>query len=368
MKATSAEQVLLPEEFGADGSFVPHHGSARILILDDEYSYIALLEQILTTAGYRHIRSTTVPSEALSLFTSYQPDIVLLDLHMPQMDGLDVLRRLHTLIPPGGFVPMLMLTGDLSAAARRDALASGAMDFLNKPVQVGEVLLRIRNLLQTRMLHRALRARNQELAERVRERTEELEQARLDILYRLARAAEFRDDMTGEHTRRVGRVARYVARQLSLPADDAVTIGRAAMLHDIGKIGIPDNILLKPDALTPAEFDVIKQHTTIGREILAGSEAPLLQCAEVIAYTHHERWDGCGYHGMTGESIPLPGRIVSVTDTFDALTNDRPYRTAQPMSEALAVMEEQRGAQFDPYVLDAFMRVIRSDELLVVAM
>jgi putative two-component system response regulator len=351
------EQVLLPEEFGPAGSVVPLHGNARILILDDEHAYIALLEQILGTAGYQNVRSTMVPKEALTLFTTYEPDIVLTDLHMPQMDGIEVLRRMHALIPPGGFVPMLMLTGDLSQAARKEALANGAMDFVNKPVQVGEVLLRIRNLLQTRMLHRALRARNEELEVRVQERTRELEQARLDILHRLARAAEFRDDATGEHTRRVGRVAHRIAEGLGLPAADALDIGRAAMLHDIGKIGIPDNILLKPHPLTAQEFEVIKQHTVIGREILGGSEAPLLQVAELIAYTHHERWDGAGYHGVTGEEIPLAGRIVSVADTFDALVNDRPYRTARTFEEAIQEMESQRGGQFDPYVLDAFMRV-----------
>jgi putative two-component system response regulator len=351
------EQVLMPDKLGPPGPAVPMHARARILILDDEFAYIALLEQILRTAGYRNVRSTTVPTEALSLFQTYEPDIVLLDLHMPQMHGIDVLRRLHGLLTPGNFVPMLMLTGDMSQDARKEALASGAMDFVNKPVQVGEVLLRIRNLLQTRMLHKELRARNQQLELNVAERTKELEQARLDILYRLARAAEFRDDETGEHTRRVGRLAERIAVSLGLPPTDAETIGRAAMLHDIGKIGIPDCILLKPASLSESEFEVIKGHTGIGREILGGSEAPLLQIAESIAYTHHERWDGTGYHGLTGESIPLAGRIVTVADTFDALVNDRPYRAARPYDAAIEELESQRGAQFDPYVLDAFLRL-----------
>lgn len=355
------EQAVLPGELGRAGAVVPLHGNARILILDDEHAYITLLEQILASAGYEQVRSVMVPSDALALFPLYEPDIVLLDLHMPQMDGLEVLRRLQQLLQPGDFVPMLMLTGDLSQSVRRDALANGAMDFVTKPFQVGEVLLRIRNLLQTRMLHRELRTRNQDLEARVQERTKELEQARVDILERLARAAEFRDDATGEHTRRVGGVALLIAEELGLSTQDADTIGRAAMLHDIGKIGIPDSILLKPHPLSKKEFDVIKQHTVIGRDILSGSPAPLLRVAEQIAFTHHERWDGTGYHGLTGDAIPLPGRIVAVADTFDALVNDRPYRTARSMTMAVKEMRSQRGAQFDPDVLEAFLRLARRD-------
>jgi putative two-component system response regulator len=221
--------------------------------------------------------------------------------------------------------------------------------------------LRIRNLLQTRMLHRELRERNGQLEARVAERTRELEQARLDILHRLARAAEFRDDATGEHTRRVGRIAERIARALGLGADEADVVGRAAMLHDIGKIGIPDSILLKPEPLSAEEFDIIKQHTIIGRDILAGSPAPLLQTAELIAYTHHERWDGRGYHGMCEESIPIEGRIVAVADTFDALVNDRPYRAARSIDAAMEELKSERGAQFDPRVLDAFVGLSSRD-------
>jgi putative two-component system response regulator len=340
---------------------VPLHGNARILILDDEHAYVALLEGMLAAAGYQHVRATLVPADALRIFPEYRPDIVLLDMHMPQMDGIAVLRRLQALLPPGEFVPMLMLTGDMSSAVRKDALASGAIDFVTKPFQVGEVLLRIRNLLQTRMLHRELRVRNDQLEERVAARTKELEQARLDILYRLARAADFRDDVTGEHTRRVGRVANRIATALDLGDAQADVIGRAAMLHDIGKIGIPDSILLKPEPLTPEEFEVIKQHTVIGREILSGSPAPLLQTAELIAYTHHERWDGRGYHGMCRDEIPIEGRIVAVADTFDALVNDRPYRTARSLDAAFDELKSQRGAQFDPEVLDAFIDLSQRD-------
>jgi putative two-component system response regulator len=342
---------------------VSHHAAARILIVDDEAANVRLLARMLHASAYDHVFTTTQPFEALTLFALHPPDIILLDLHMPELDGIELMRRIRTLTEPGEFLPVLVLTGDMSPAVRQRALSAGAMDFVTKPFEVGEVLLRIRNLLHTRMLHRELVLRNEQLEVRVRERTAELEKTRLDILDRLARAAEFRDDATGEHTRRVGRLAGLIASELGFGQDEAADIGRAAMLHDIGKIGIPDSILLKPQPLSAAEFDVIKQHTIIGRDILAGSPAPLLRVAEVIAYTHHERWDGRGYHGLAGDQIPMPGRIVSVADTFDALVNDRPYRTARSTAAALIEMESQRSTQFDPHVLDAFMRLADADSL-----
>jgi putative two-component system response regulator len=339
------------------------HPDARILIVDDEAANVRLLVRLLATAGYTNVHPTTSPVEALSLFAAVAPDIVLLDMHMPDMDGIELMRHLTMALAPGGFLPMLMLTGDLSPEVRQRALAQGALDFVTKPFEVSEVLLRISNLLHTRMLHSELQMRADELEVRVQERTVELEQARIDILHRLALAADYRDDATGEHTRRVGWLTERIGLQLGMPAATAERAGRAAMLHDIGKIGVPDAILLKGARLTPAEFEVIKQHTAIGRDILAGSPAPLLQVAETIAYTHHERWDGTGYHGIVGGAIPVEGRIVAVADTFDAITNDRPYRPAAPLHTALIEMQAQRGTQFDPDVLDAFMRLVRMGEL-----
>jgi putative two-component system response regulator len=344
--------------YAAAPSAVPHHADARILIVDDELSNVRLLARMLRAASYAHVFTASQPHEALTVFALHPPDIILLDLHMPDLDGIALMERVHQLVEPGEFLPILMLTGDLSPAVRQRALGAGVMDFVTKPFEVGEVLLRIRNLLHTRYLHRELRVRNEQLEVRVRSRTAELEQARLDILDRLARAAEFRDDATGEHTRRVGRGAARIAAELGFDAEAARTLGRAAMLHDIGKIGIPDSILLKPHPLTAAEFEVIKQHTVIGRDILAGSPAPLLRVAELIAYTHHERWDGRGYHGMAGAGIPVEGRIVAVADAFDALVNDRPYRPARSSQAALDEMRRERGAQFDPGVLDAFFRMV----------
>jgi putative two-component system response regulator len=330
---------------------------AGVLIVDDDAANVLLLRRVLETAGYTRVHTAGSAAAAVALFVEVQPDIVLLDLHMPDVDGMELMRRLRRLLAPGEFLPMVMLTGDMSPGVRRGALASGAIDFLTKPFELDEVRLRIRNLLHTRILHRELRGKADELEARVSERTAQLSQARADILERLARAADFRDDATGEHTRRVGSIAGNIALELGVGSVEAERIGRAAMLHDIGKIGVPDSILLKPGPLTEAEFAVIRRHTTIGRDILAGSPARVLQVAAVIAHTHHERWDGAGYHGLVGAAIPLEGRIVAVADTFDALVTDRPYRAACAEAAALAEMRAHRGTQFDPAALDAFLRV-----------
>lgn len=339
------------------------HPDARILIVDDEAVNVRLLVRILESAGYSNVHPTTSPIRAISLFATELPDIVLLDMHMPELDGIELMQHLTAMLPHGEFLPMLMLTGDLSPDVRQRALAQGALDFVTKPFEVSEVLLRIRNLLHTRMLHSELRTRADELEVRVRERTLELEQARIDILHRLALAADYRDDATGEHTRRVGWLTERIALRLNMSKHDAERVGRAAMLHDIGKIGVPDAILLKGTRLTAAEFEVIKQHTVIGRDILAGSPAPLLRVAETIAFTHHERWDGTGYHRLAGEAIPIEGRIVAVADTFDAIVNDRPYRPAASIDVALVELAAHRGTQFDPQVLDAFMKLVDDGEL-----
>lgn len=201
--------------------------------------------------------------------------------------------------------------------------------------------------------------RTEILEHRVKARTADLEEAQLEILERLALAAEFRDDETGQHTQRVGRTAAILARALDLPSEQVKLIQGGAPLHDMGKLGIPDEILRKPGKLTVEEFEVMKTHTTIGAQILSGSRFPILQKAEEIALTHHERWDGTGYAGLAGERIPLSGRIVALADVFDALTNDRVYRKAMPLEEALAEIELQRGRHFDPEMVDAFLQIIR---------
>ena len=331
--------------------------NARILIVDDEPGNVDLLRRLLERAGFSRLESTNDPREAAGLYVKFRPDLILLDLHMPHMDGLAVMDELNQ-IAEASYLPILMLTGDVSQEAKREALSRGAKDFLNKPFHSDEVLLRIGTLLETRFLYLQIQGQNQMLEAKVRERTRELEAAQIEIIERLARAAEFRDDNTGQHTERVGQMAALLAKQIGLPDSQVALIRRAAPLHDVGKIGVPDSILLKLGKLTDEEFDLVKTHTTIGARILSGSRFPILRLAEEIAYNHHERWDGFGYAGIAGNAIPLAGRIVAVVDVFDALTQKRPYKAAWPVGEAIAEIDRQRAKQFDPTLVDAFLRII----------
>ena len=326
--------------------------------MDDQPSNVLLLEGILHEEDYSAYRSITDSRQVLSVFLEYQPDLVLLDLQMPFLDGFEVMKQLQTHIPLEAFLPILVLTADITPEAKRQALAGGAMDFLTKPFDATEVILRIRNLLQTRALHLQLQNQNQILDQKVRERTAELEATQNEILERLALAAEYSDDDTGEHTQRVGQMAAHIAQALGLPEAEVELIGRAALLHDVGKIAIPDAILLKPGKLTPEEFTHMQTHTALGAKMLSGGQFALMQLAEEIAFTHHERWDGTGYLGLHGEAIPVAGRIVAVADVFDALTNERPYKKAWPHNEAIEEIQRQSGRQFDPRVVQAFLEII----------
>lgn len=335
--------------------------NARILIVDDEPVNVDLLRRLLERAGFSRIESTNDSRQALDLYVRFRPDLILLDLHMPHRDGLEVMDELNQ-IAEASYLPILMLTGDDTPEAKREALSRGAKDFLNKPFHTDEVLLRIGTLLETRFLYLQIQSQNQILEAKVRDRTRELEAAQIEIIERLARAAEFRDDNTGQHTERVGQMAALLARQIGLSDTQVSLIRRAAPLHDVGKIGIPDSILMKLGKLTPEEFELVKTHTTIGARILSGSRFTILRLAEEIAYNHHERWDGSGYTGIKGADIPLAGRIVAVADVFDALTQKRPYKAAWPVAEAIGEIDRQRGRQFDPALVDAFMRVIEQRE------
>ena len=336
------------------------HSRARILIVDDEITNVQVLRRLLERAGFTRIATTCDPRDARTLYVEFRPDLILLDLHMPNMDGLAVMQELNQ-IAEATYLPILILTGDVSPEARRDALSRGAKDFLHKPFSPDEVLLRINTLLDTRFLYLQIQSQNQMLDAKVRERTRELEAAQIEIIERLAKAAEFRDDNTGQHTERVAQMAALIARQIGLPDAQVSLIRRAAPLHDVGKIGVPDSILLKLGKLSVAEFEVVKTHTTIGARILSGSRFPILRLAEEIAFSHHERWDGNGYAGIRRESIPLPGRIVAVADVFDALTQQRPYKEAWPVTEAIAEIERQRARHFDPALVDAFLTIIEPE-------
>jgi putative two-component system response regulator len=330
----------------------------RILILDDEPPNVRLLEKILADAGYLHVHGITDSRGFAEAVRNVHPDIVLLDLHMPYVSGFEILRETERLVEPDEYLPVIVITADVTQETRDEALGLGATDFLTKPFNRGEVKLRIRNQLCTRLLHERIRRQNAVLDQRVRERTRDLSLAHEEILSRLARAAEFRDDDTGLHTQRVGQIAERVASALGLESAEVGLIGKAAPLHDLGKIGIPDAILLKPGKLTPEEYDRMKAHTLIGARILDGTEVPLLRMARTIALTHHERWAGGGYpHGLAAEAIPIAGRIVAVADVFDALTHERPYKEAWPIEKAREEIAAQSGHQFDPAVAEAFLQL-----------
>jgi putative two-component system response regulator len=328
---------------------------ARILMVDDEPANIRALTRLLERSGYDEVRSTEDPREALGLYRSFQPDLLLLDLHMPHLDGFQVMEQLQDEVSPDEYFPILVLTGDTTPKAKERALGTGAKDFLNKPFDLTEAILRIENLLETRHLHRQLRRQNETLEERVRERTRELAEAQVEILHRLALAAEYRDDITGRHAERVGLLSALLARELGCPNEEVRLIRRAATLHDVGKIGVPDAILMKPGSLTKLEYELMKTHTEIGARILSGSRFPLLKMAREIALCHHDRWDGTGYEGgRAGEDIPLVGRIVAVADVFDSLSHERPYKQAFSLDEAVEEIRGGSGTQFDPAVVRAF--------------
>jgi putative two-component system response regulator len=339
----------------------PELATSRILAVDDEEDNVRVLSQMLRWAGYTDVALTSDPVEAVRLFDVHRPDLVLLDLRMPGLDGFGVMERMR--VDPGDWIPILMLTGDLDPEVRERALSAGARDFITKPFDVGEVLQRIKNLLETRRLHLRLRRHADELEEKVRERTAQLAETQVEILRRLAVAAEFRDDATGEHAERVGALSALIAEEMGLSAETVELIRRAAPLHDVGKIGVPDAILMKPGPLTQPEFEVMKTHTEIGQRILGHGSFPLLQVAREIVASHHERWDGGGYRGQRGEDIPLAGRIVAVADTFDAVTHRRPYKEGTTAEEGVRRVREDAGRHFDPIVVEAFLRVVESGRL-----
>jgi putative two-component system response regulator len=341
--------------------------NSRILIIDDQAENVRLLERILKKAGYSRLDGITDSRKALNVFSEFKPDLVALDLQMPFVDGFDLLRQLRSRIPSGAFVPILILTADNSRKAKQTALSLGAKDFLTKPFDVEETLLRIYNLLETRWLHVELQNQNATLEERVSERTRDLELAQLEILQRLALAADYRDDCTGQHTQRVGILAAVLARAIGLAPDQIELIRLSAPLHDVGKIGIPDGILLKPSKLTDDEYLQIKRHTEIGRIILSGSNFSILQMAERIALYHHERWDGNGYHKLSGDTIPLEARIVSVVDVFDVITHDRPYKRAESLETAVDCIRQESGKQFDPNLVSVFSQLVVGGDLAKLA-
>ena len=327
---------------------------ACILIVDDELANVRFLELLLAQAGYDNVHRSMDARELVDECLRLKPDLLLLDLHMPHLDGYKAMDQLSRALPPDNYLPILVLTADTTSQAKRRALAAGAKDFLSKPLDVTEVLLRVRNLLETRFQHVLL-------DDRVRERTNDLQSSQVETVERLALAAEYRDDETGLHTKRVGVLAAAVGKVLGLLDDEVQLLRLAAPLHDLGKIGIHDSILLKPGRLLSTEFEIMQQHTLIGARILSGSRSRWLQVAEQIALSHHERWDGSGYpHHLCSAAIPLMGRLVAIADVFDALTHERPYKSAWTRQDAEQEIANQSGRQFDPEVVKAFLQLSRS--------
>ncbi len=330
--------------------------TAKILIVDDQKHNIHVLETILKLEGFNNLITTTDSRQVLSLYQETKPDLVLLDLIMPHLDGFAVLKQLQEITRPEDYLPVIVLTADLAPATKRQALTLGAQDFLTKPLDPIEAILRIRNILHVHFSHDYMAHQNQILAQQISERTQDLEQARMEILFRLARAAEYRDDQTGQHTQRVGKIAQELALRMHIAPAEAELIGQAATLHDIGKIGISDQILLKASTLTVEERQTMRNHTTIGAHILEGSRVPVLQVGEIIALTHHERWDGQGYpRQLAGADIPLVGQIVAIADAFDVMTHHRTYKPARTIDYALSEITCHRGTQFAPAIVDVFI-------------
>ncbi|MEK7767624.1 MAG: HD domain-containing phosphohydrolase [bacterium] len=332
--------------------------AAPILVVDDQEPNVRLLQAMLAEAGYTRVISTTDSRQAAALYAAHHPDAVLLDLNMPHLSGFKVMEQLRAL-EPGGYLPVLVLTGDLDRTTRLAALSSGAKDFLTKPFDAAEALSRVRNLIEIRLLQRALREHNATLEGAVRERTRELRESQLEVVQRLAHAAERRDAATGEHLIRMSRYGARLGQALGLDGEDCELLLQASPLHDVGKIAIPDHILLKPGPLTPEESEIMRGHAAIGGEILANGTSTLVRTGRAIALTHHERWDGSGYPaGLAGEAIPLLGRICAVSDVFDALTSDRCYKRAWTVERAAAEIRAGAGRHFDPRVVTAFEGVV----------
>ncbi len=333
--------------------------AARVLIVDDNVLDVEILEKILSHAGFINITSTTDPTRAIDLYKEIRPDLVLLDLNMPKMDGFTVMTQL-ALMHPDDYLPLLILTA-AEESVRYKALSGGAKDFLRKPYQHLDVLLKSRNIIEVRLLYSQIKNQNASLEHQVNEQIKEIRDTRLDVIQRLAIAAELRDAGTGKHIYRMSRYCQLLAAAIGFTKEQSDMILTAAPLHDIGKIAIPDSILLKPSSLNPQEFEIIKTHTVQGAKMLSGSNSVFLKLAESIALSHHEKWDGTGYpHGLKGEAIPLAARLCALADVFDALSSTRPYKQAWPLEKTMAEIRSLKGKHFDPKIVEAFEDIYHS--------
>ncbi|MBV8679733.1 MAG: response regulator [Aquitalea sp.] len=330
---------------------------SHVIVVDDNDTNLLLLRHILLKLDGVAVDTFSDPLQALQWCQQNEPDLILLDYMMPEIDGLEFMRRFYAL-PHRQEVPIVMVTADTERDVRHLALEQGARDFLTKPVDKVELTVRVRNLLALRKSTQQLANRAAWLLEEVKQATAEIRAREKEAILRLSRAAEYRDPETGAHLLRMSAYTRLIARQVGLPLQEQEMLQEAAPMHDIGKVGIPDAILLKPGKLTAEEMAVMRQHPSFGHEILTGSVSPLLQCAAVVALSHHEKYDGSGYpQGLAGQDIPLWGRIVAIADVFDALTSARPYKKAWPLDKAREFLISQKNHHFDPECVDALLAV-----------
>ena len=322
--------------------------SARgtVLVVDDVAENITVLAGILR--GFHRVIFASSGAAALDLVRQQSVDLILLDVMMPEMSGHEVCRRLKADILTRE-IPVIFVTTLGEAADEASGLELGAVDYIHKPCHAAIVRLRVQ-------VH--IERHNQKLAleSRVRERTRELEDTRREIVRRLGRAAEYRDNETGMHVVRMSKTSQLLARATGVSEMQADLLLNAATMHDIGKIGIPDRVLLKPGCLDGEEWELMKTHARVGAEIIGNHDSELLKMARTVALTHHEKWDGSGYpQGLAGEAIPLEGRIVAIADVFDALTSERPYKGAWSTAAAVEYMRQQKRVSFDPRLLDLFL-------------
>jgi len=333
---------------------VNEHQESAILVVDDNISNAKLLFRFLSDQGYK-VRIAQDGPQALEQVTFAPPDMILLDVMMPEMDGFEVCYQLKK-NPATNEIPVIFMTALNDVEDKVRGFTLGAVDYITKPIQQKEVLARIDTHLMLRHLQVKSQRQNEILEQRVRERTQELESTRLEVVRSLGRAAEYRDNETGNHVIRVSKIAHLLAKRSGLAECEAELLFNACPMHDIGKIGIPDSVLLKKDRLTTEEWSLMKSHTLIGEQILSGNnDSKLLRLAASIARSHHERWDGTGYpDGLQGEQIPLSSRITSIADVFDALLSHRPYKTPWPEPKAINFIIEHSKTAFDPELVAIF--------------
>ena len=344
--------MKITQRFSKDNTSVYgfHFSDCHVLIVDDDPDIREILQTIVASEGH-HCQVATDGEMALDLIENDEPDVVISDIDMPKMDGIELLKRVKAKCSSD----VIIMTGFSPNISYSEFLAMGASDFVQKPIMPSEMSTRLNRVLRERCYRTEAHSAHQKLLMA----HAALQSSYHDTIHRLVLAAEYKDEDTGDHIVRIGRFCMLLAQVLGLEEKEVENIGYAAPMHDIGKIGIPDKILLKPGKLTAEEFDTMKKHTIIGSNILANSKSDVIRCAQQIAISHHERWDGNGYpQGQKGEKIPITGRIVAIADTFDALSSRRPYKTAYPIDLSLEIMQKEKGLQFDPHLFDLFMNNI----------